>query len=156
MTNFDPLGFLLLFTVIPAVGAGIISITVAQLAARLGVGRYERTVFSILAVLIVLWIVTAVLVSLAMLQILAVVLAMVGAFAVTRNLRSTSYGWVLGVVLLYFAFTVLGISGIYRGVDQLGRPQGLIARHVAVFYYGGLLLFGAIGGTIAELVRSWW
>jgi nitrate/nitrite transporter NarK len=92
MTNFDPGAFLLLLTVIPAVVAGVVSITLAHLTARLGYGEYKTNVAALLAVLIIAWIVAAVLVSTNLLQILAVVLAMVGAFAVTWSITASSYG----------------------------------------------------------------
>lgn len=153
MTNFDPGGFLLLLTVIPAVVAGVVSITLAHVAARVGHGEYDTNVVVVLAVLIVAWIVAAIVVSTGMLQMLAVVLAMIGAFAVTRSVTVSSYGWVVGVVLLFATFIVLSAGGVYRGVDQTGRPQGLIARHLYLFYYSGLLIFGAIGGKVVALTR---
>lgn len=156
MTNFDPGGFLLLLTVIPAVVAGVISITLAHVAAWLGYGEYDTNVAVLLAVLISAWIVAAFLVSTSMLQILAVVLAMIGAFAVTRSITASSYGWVLGVVLLVAAFIVLSVGGVYRGVDQTGRPQGIIAQHLHLFYYSGLLIFGAIGGKVVEIIQHRW
>jgi predicted outer membrane lipoprotein len=156
MTSFDPGGLLLLLTVIPAVVAGVVSITLAHVAARLGYGTYDTNVVGILAVLLTAWTVAAFLVSTSMLQILAVVLAMIGAFAVTRSITASSYGWVLGVVLLFAAFSVLSAVGVYQGVDQTGRPQGLIARHLSLFYYGGLLIFGAIGGKLVEAVQRRW
>lgn len=148
MTNFDPGGFLVLLTVIPAVVAGVVSVGGAHVAARLGVGDYERNVVGILALMLVAWVVAALAISEAMLHILAVVLAMVGAYAVTRDVRSASYGWVLGVVLLYVAFAVLSWAGIYAGVDRTGTPQGLIARHLFAFYYAGLFASGAFGGGL--------
>lgn len=153
MTNFDPGGFLLLLTVIPAAVAGVVSITLAHVAARLGYGEYDTNVVGLLAVLIIAWIVAALFVSTGMLQILAVVLAMFGAFAVTRSITMSSYGWVLGILLLFAAFTVLSAVGLYRGVDQTGRPQGIIARHLDLFYYSGLLIFGAIGGAVVDVIR---
>lgn len=156
MTNFDPGGFLLLLTVIPAVVAGVISITLAHVAARLGYGEYDANVAVLLAVLIGAWIVAAFLVSTSMLQIIAVVLAMIGAFAATRSITASSYGWVLGVVLLFAAFIVLSAVGVYRGVDQTGRPRGIIAQHLHLFYYGGLLIFGAISGKVMEIIQHRW
>lgn len=156
MTNFDPGGFLLLLTVIPAVVAGAVSITLAHIAVRLGYGEYETNVAVLLAVLIAAWIVAALVISTSLLQILAVVLAMGGAFAVTRSISVSSYGWVLGVLLLFAAFTVLSVAGVYRGVDQTGRPQGIIAEHLVLFYYSGLLVFGAIGGKVVGLIRWHW
>lgn len=156
MTNFDPGGLLLLLTVIPAVAAGLVSITLAHVAAWVGYEEYETSVVVLLAVLISAWIVAAFLVSTSLLQILAVVLAMIGAFAVTRSITASSYGWVLGVVLLFVTFIVLSTVGVYRGVDQTGRPQGSIARHVDMFYYGGLLIYGAIGGKVVETIQYRW
>lgn len=156
MTNFDPGGFLLLLTVIPAVVAGVISITLAHVTAWLGYGEYDTSVAILLAVLIGAWIVIAFLVSTSMLQILAVVLAMIGAFAVTRSITASSYGWVLGVVMLFATFIVLSAVGVYRGVDQMGRPQGIIAQHLHLFYYGGLLIFGAISGKLVEITQGRW
>lgn len=154
MTNFDPGGFITLFTVLPSVVAGVVSIGVAHLASRLGYGDYERNVAAIVAVLLVGWAGTALLVSTSLLLILAVTLSMVGAFAVTRSVRATSYGWVLGVVLLFVAFAVLSALGVYRGVDQTGVPQGPFSRHVEGFYFGGLLVFGAIGGAVVRCSSS--
>lgn len=156
MTNFDPGGFLLLLTVIPAVVAGVISITLAHVAAWLGYGKYDTNVAVLLAVLLSAWIVAAFLVSTSLLQILAVVLAMIGAFAVTRSITASSYGWVLGVVLLVAAFIVVSAVGVYRGVDHTGRPQGIIAEHLHQFYYGGLLIFGAISGKVVEIIQDRW
>lgn len=152
VTNFDPAGFLLLLTVVPALAAGAISISLAHLVAGLGYGEYDTNVVVLLAALVGVWTVAAVAVSTSMLQILAVVLAMVGAFGVTRSVRAASYGWVLGVVLLFGAFVALSAVGVYRGVDQTGRPQGFIAEHLQLFYYGGLLAFGAIGGKLVAVV----
>jgi hypothetical protein len=104
VTNFDPAGFLVLLTVIPSVAAGIVSIGGAHLAARLGVETYERSVLAIVGALIAVWVVAAVVVSTAVLQVLAVTLAMVGAYAATRNVSLSSYVWVVGVVLLFVAF----------------------------------------------------
>lgn len=156
MTNFDPGGLLLLLTLIPAVVAGAVSITLANIAVRLGYGEYETNVAVLLAVLIAAWIVAAFVVSTSLLQILAVVLAMIGAFAVTRSISVSSYGWVLGVLLLFAAFTVLSVAGVYRGVDQSGRPQGIIAQHLVLFYYSGLLVSGAIGGKVVGVIRRQW
>lgn len=156
MTNFDPGGFLLLLTVLPTVVAGVVSITLAYVTAWLGYGEYETAVVALVVVLIGAWIVTAVLVSTSLLQILAVVFAMIGAFAVTRDITTSSYGWVLGVILLFAAFSVLSAVGVYRGVDQAGRPQGVIARHLSLFYYIGLLIFGAIGGKVVAMLRYWY
>lgn len=156
MTNFDPGGILILLTVIPAFIAGVVSITLAHIAERLGYGEYETNVAVLLAVLIAAWIVAAFVVSTSLLQILAVVLAMIGAFAVTRSISVSSYGWVLGVLILFAAFTVLSVAGVYRGVDQLGRPQGIIAQHLDLFYYTGLLVFGGIGGKVVGVIRRQW
>jgi len=156
MTNFDPGGLLLLLTVIPAVVAGAVSITLAHAAAWLGYGEYDTNVAVVLAILLAAWIVTAVFVSTSMLRILAVVLAMVGAFAVTRSVTVSSYGWVLGVVLLFAAFVVLSVADVYRGVDRTGRPLGIVARNLSLFYYGGLLVAGAVGGKVAEAIRCRW
>jgi hypothetical protein len=155
MTNFDPGGFLMLLTVIPAVVAGVVSIGLAHLVARLGYGTYETNVVSILAVMVVGWIAAALIVSNGMLTILAVVLAMVGAFAATRDVTASSYGWVFGVVLLFVAFVVLSALGIYRGVDNTGRPQDVISGNLGVFYAGGLFVFGAIAGKAVAMLREW-
>lgn len=155
MTNFDPGGFLLLLTVIPAVVGGAISIALAHGLARLGVGKYETDVTVIVAVLVLAWIVAAAFVSTSMLAILAVTLSMVGAYAVTRDVTATSYGWALGVVLLFAVFVVLSVLGVYRGVDASGRPQGLIAQHLFAFYATGLLVCGAIAGKAVAIVRAW-
>lgn len=152
MTNFDPGGFLLLLTVIPAVVAGAISIGVAELGSRLGYGSYDVLVAAVLGVLLLGWIGAALVVSTAMLQILAVTLSMVGAYAVTRSIRATSYGWVLGVVGLYVAFGVLTATGIYQGVDQQGVPQGVISRNLYAFYILGLFVSGALGGKLVGAV----
>lgn len=154
MTNFDPAGFLLLLTVIPSVVAGAVSISLAHLSARLGYGEYETNVAVVLGVLVVAWIAASLAVSTAMLQILAVTLAMVGAYAVTRSVTSASYGWVVGVVALFAAFAALSALGVYQGVDQSGRPQGVIARNLPAFYFGGLLVFGAVGGAAVHGVRA--
>lgn len=153
MTNFDPGGLLLLLTVIPAVVAGILSIAGASLAARLGFGTYETNVAAILAVMIVAWIAAAFVVSTAMLQILAVTLAMAGAYAATRSVAESSYGWVLGVIILFGAFTALSALGIYQGVDRTGRPQGILSQHFYWFYAGGLLAFGALGGRSVQVLN---
>lgn len=156
MTNFDPGGFLLLLTVIPAVVTGIVSIALAHVVAWVGYGEYETNVVVLLAFLISAWTVAAFFVSTSMLQILAVVVAMIGAFAVTRSITASSYGWVLGVVLLFATFIVFSAVGVYRGVDQTGRPQGIIARHLELFYYSGLLIYGAICGKVVETIRCRW
>jgi len=153
VTNFDPGGFIMLLTVLPATIAGVLSIGLARLASRFGYGGYERNVAAIVAVLLVGWVGAALVISTGMLLILAVTLSMVGAFAVTRSVRTTSYGWVLGVVLMFVAFGVLSALGIYRGVDQAGVPQGFISRHLEAFYFGGLLVFGAIGGVAVKAVQ---
>lgn len=150
MTNFDPGGLLMLLTVIPAVVAGAVSISGAHLLTRLGYGEYETTVAVILGILIVVWIGASLLITTSMLTILAVTLAMAGAFIVTRNITAASYGWVLGVVLLFAAFTAVSILGIYKGVDQTGRPQGLIAQHFYIFYAVGLFAFGAVCGKAVQ------
>ncbi|MDZ7850197.1 MAG: hypothetical protein U5K70_05085 [Halodesulfurarchaeum sp.] len=152
MTNFDPGGFLILLTVIPTVIAGATSIGVAHLTARLGYGDYDRNVVLLLVLMVSVWILAALLVTTSMLVILSVVLAMAGAYAATRNVTSASYGWVLGVLLLSVAFALLSAVWVYQGVDQLGRPQGLLSRHVSLFYAVGLVGFGALGGTVVELV----
>ena len=154
MTNFDPGGFLVLLTVIPAVVAGVISIGGAHLASRLGYGTYETNVAILVGLMIVGWIGAALVVSTSMLQILAVTLSMVGAFAATRSITASSYGWVLGVVLLFVAFLGLSAVGVYKGVDQTGVPQGPIARHLFSFYSGGLFVFGAVGGKAVELFQQ--
>jgi hypothetical protein len=152
MTNFDPGGFLVLLTVIPAVVAGVTAITLAHLAARVGYGDYERNVVLVLAVLAAAWMVASLVVSASMLLILAVGLAVLGAYAVTRDVRQTSYGWVLGVVFLYVAFGVLAWTGVYAGVDATGRPQGVIASNLFVSYSLGLFLCGAVGGAVVRLL----
>jgi hypothetical protein len=152
MTNFDPGGLLVLLTVIPALVAGVASIAIAHVGARVGIGTYERNVAAVLAVLAVAWIVASLFVSTSMLHVLAVALAVLGAYAVTRDVRQTSYGWVLGVVLLYVAFAVLAWTGLYAGVDATGRPRGVIARNLFVSYYVGLFACGALGGAIVGLV----
>lgn len=155
MTNIDPGGILVLLTVIPAVVAGAVSITLAHVAARLGYGTYERNVWAILGILVAIWILASLVVSTAMLQILAVSLSMLGAYATTRDRSDTSYGWVLGVVLLYVGFAILAWTGLYAGVDRTGQPQGLIARNLIAFYYGGLFAGGALGGAIVAFLRGW-
>jgi len=152
VTNFDPGGVLVVATVLPSAIAGVLSIGGAHIAARLGVADYDTTVVTILAVLTVAWVVTAVLVSTSLLQILGVGLTVVGAYAVTRSVRATSYAWVLGVVLFFAAFVALSVLGVYQGVDQRGRPQDPLARNLAVVYYGGVLAFGVIGGAVVRLV----
>lgn len=156
MTNFDPGGLLALLTLLPAVVAGAVSVVAAHLADRLGVAAYERAVVAALALLVLAWVAAALVVSTGMLTILLVVLAMVGAYAATRDVTAASYGWVLGVVLLFLAFLVLSELGIYQGVDETGRPQGLLARHLMAFYAGGLFAFGAIGGAIVRGVLDRW
>lgn len=156
MTNFDPAGFLLLLTVIPALVAGVVSIGLAEVASRLGYGSYDNLVVAILGLLLLAWIGAAFVVSTSMLLILAVTLSMVGAYAVTRNVRVASYGWVLGVVGLYLAFAVLAATGVYKGVDQQGIPQGVIAQYLQVFYLGGLLVFGAVGGKLVDVLAAHW
>ncbi len=156
MTNFDPGGFLMLLTVIPAIAAGAVSIGMAHLTARLGLGDYETNVAVVLATLLLGWIAAAFVVSTGMLQILAVTLAMAGAYGTTRSVAASSYGWVLGVVLLFVTYAGVAAMGIYKGVDQTGRPQGLLSRHLRVFYYAGLLGFGAVGGKAVQAVRRRW
>jgi hypothetical protein len=156
MTNIDPGGLLVALTVIPAVIAGTVSVGTAHLVARLGYGTYERAVLAVLAVLVVGWVGAALVVSTSMLHILAVTLSMVGAFAVTQSVRSASYGWVLGVVLFFVAFLGMDWLGLYQGVDGSGRARGIVARHLFAFYYGGLFLFGAVGGKIVEEGRKRW
>lgn len=150
MTNFDPGGFLLLLTVIPSVVAGAVSITVAGLAARFGYGEYESNVVVILGALVAAWIGAAFAISTSMLLILAVTLAMVGAYAATRSVTAASIGWVVGVLLLFAAFAVASSLGIYRGVDQTGTPQGLVAQYLPAFYAVGLFVCGAIGGKAVQ------
>jgi hypothetical protein len=94
VTNFDPGGLLLLLTVIPSAVAGVVSVGVAHLAARLGYGEYDSNVAIVLGVLAAAWVVASLLVSTEMVQILAVGLAMVGAFAVTRSVTwLPTAGW---------------------------------------------------------------
>lgn len=154
MTNFDPGGLLMLLTVIPAVVAGVASVGLAHLGARLGVGEYETNVAVVLAVLLFAWIAASLVVSTDMLRILAVTLSMLGAYLVTRNVADASYGWVLGVLLLFVAFLSLDALGIYGGVDRSGRPQGLLARHLFAVYYLGLFLAGVIAGKAVDLSRD--
>lgn len=90
MTNFDPVGFLMLLTVIPAVVAGAISVGVSQLTSRHGYGDYETTVAAVVGVLIIGWIGVSLLVTTSMMQILAVMLSMIGAFAATRSITASS------------------------------------------------------------------
>ncbi|PSQ59663.1 MAG: hypothetical protein BRD23_03860 [Halobacteriales archaeon SW_9_67_25] len=156
MTNFDPGGFLVLLTTIPAVVAGVVSVGLAHLAARLGYGDYETNVAAIVGALVVVWIAAALVVSTAMLYVLLVALAMVGAFAATRSVSAASYGWVLGVVGVFVAFTVLAALGVYQGVDQRGVPQDVISRNLAIFYTVGLLAFGAAGGKGVQVVGRRW
>lgn len=156
MTNVDPGGLLVVLTVVPAVVAGIVSIAGAKLAARLGYGTYETNVAVSVGAMIVAWIAASLLISTSMLQILAVVLSMVGAYAVTRSITASSYGWVLGVGLLFVAFVGLDAIGVYRGVDQTGRPQGILARHLLWFYAAGLFGFGAVGGRAVQAVGRRW
>ncbi|MFB6232727.1 MAG: hypothetical protein ABEH61_00560 [Haloarculaceae archaeon] len=156
MTNFDPGGFLVLLTAIPAVVAGVFSVSLAHLTARLGYGDYETNVIVIVGVLLAGWAVAAFVISTAMLYILAVTLSMAGAFAVTRSVTDASYGWVLGVVLLFLAFTVLATAGIYQGVERTGAPQGLVARHLAVSYLVGLFVCGAAGGKAVQILGRRW
>lgn len=156
MTNVDPGGLLVLLTVIPAVVAGGFSIGLAHLVAWLGDVSYRRTVWVVLGVLVLAWIVAALVVvgEATMLYVLAVGVAMLGAFVVTRDVSATSYGWVLGVVLLYLGFAVLSWAGLYAGVDRAGRPQGIIARNLLVFYLGGLFAGGMVGGAVVRWVRD--
>lgn len=156
MTNFDPGGLLLLLTVIPTVVAGTVSIGVAKFVAWLGYGDYETDVVVSLGAMIVAWIAASLVVSTEMLQILAVTLSMVGAYAVTRSITASSYGWVLGVVLLFIAFVGLDALGLYQGVDRTGRPQGLISQHFYWFYAVGLFGFGALGGKAVEAFGRRW
>lgn len=156
MTNFDPGGFLVLLTTIPAVIAGVVSIGLAHLVARLGYGDYETNVAAILGALVVAWVGAALVVTTGMLYVLLVVLSMVGAYAATRSVSAASYGWVLGVAGLFVAFTVLAAVGVYQGVDQRGVPQDIISRNLAVSYTVGLLAFGALGGKGVQVVREWW
>ncbi len=152
MTNFDPGGFLLLLTVIPALVAGVVSVGLAEIGARLGYGSYDRLVSGVLGLLLLGWIGAALVVSTSMLQILAVTLAMVGAYAVTRSIRATSYAWVVGVIGLFLAFWVLSAVGVYRGVDGNGVPQGVIARNLMAFYTMGLFVSGAVGGMLVQAI----
>lgn len=156
MTNFDPGGFLILLTTIPAVIAGVVSVGLAHLTARLGYGDYETNVAALLGVLVVGWVGAALVVSTAMLYVLLVVLSMVGAYAATRSVSAASYGWVLGVVGVFVAFTVLAALGIYQGVDRSGVPQDFISRNLAVSYTVGLLAFGAAGGKAVQVGRRLW
>lgn len=156
MTNVDPGGLLVLLTVIPAVVAGVASITIARLVAWAGYGTYGRTVWAVLGVLALAWIVAVLVVvgDATMLFVLAVGLAMIGADAVTRDASATSYGWVLGVVILYLGFAVLSWTGLYAGVDRTGRPQGVVARNLLAFYLGGLFAGGMVGGAIVRCLRD--
>lgn len=156
VTNFDPGGFLMLLTVIPAVAAGFVSVGLALLTSRIGYGDYETNVVMIVGLMLVGWLVTALIITTSMLQILAVSLAMVGAFAVTRSVTAASIGWVLGVVLLFVVFIGLDVLSIYQGVDPTGRPTGLISRHLYAFYYGGLLVCGGVGGKAVQSVLERW
>lgn len=153
MTNFDPGGLLLLLTVVPAVVAGAVSVGVATLASRLGYGAYERNVAAVLGVLLAGWVVASLLVSTAMLRILAVTLAMAGAFVATRDVAASSFGWVLGVVLLFAAFAALSALGLYAGVDRTGTPRGPLSRHFLAVYHVGLFAAGAVGGLAVQAVR---
>jgi predicted outer membrane lipoprotein len=153
VTNFDPGGFLVLLTVIPAVVAGAVSVGLAQVSARFGYGDYETNVAAVLGVLVLGWIAAALVVSTSMLYILAVTLAMAGAFAATRSVSAASYGWVLGVVLLFAAFAVLAALGVYEGVDRAGQPQDPVSRNLAAFYVGGLFALGAAGGKAVQFVQ---
>ena len=153
MTNFDPGGFLVLLTVIPAVVAGTVSVGLAQVSAGLGYGDYESNVAAVLGVLLLGWIAASFVVSTGMLYILAVALAMAGAFAATRSVSATSYGWVLGVVLLFVAFAGLSAAGVYQGVDGAGQPRDPVSRNLAAFYAGGLFAFGVVGGKAVQLVQ---
>ena len=155
MTNFDPGGLLVLLTVIPSLVAGAVSIAGGHVAARLGYGRYEANVAALLGLLLLAWIAAALVVSTAMLTVLAVVLAMAGAYLASRDVAAASYGWVLGVVLLYVAFAALAAVGLYHGVDSRGRPVGVIARNVYAFYAGGLFACGAVGGAVVGRFRRW-
>jgi len=156
VTNFDPGGFLVLLTTIPAVVAGAVSIGLAHLIDRLGYVDYERAVVAILGVLVFAWVIAALVVSTAMLYILIVTLAMVGAYAATRSVRAASYGWVLGVVLLFLAFAVLSALGVYKGVDQSGTPQDFISQNLAISFFVGLFVCGAVGGKTVQLGQRLW
>lgn len=156
MTNFDPGGFLMLFTVIPTVVAGVISIGTALLVSRLDIADYDTAVVVVLTLLVVGWTGGAIVIGTGMLQILAVVLAMLGAFLVTQNVRAASVGWVLGVVLFFAAFVTISVIGIYQGVDQTGTPQDVISRNLRLFYHVGLLVFGAIGGKLTAIGFDQW
>lgn len=144
----------MLFTVIPAVVAGVISIGLANLAARRGYGEYDTAVIGILGVLLVAWVIAAFVVSTSLLTILAVTLAMAGAYLVTRSITAASYGWVLGVVLMFAVFVVLSVTNIYQGVNQTGIPQGFIAQNLQIFYFAGLLVFGAIAGKTVAILQQ--
>jgi lysylphosphatidylglycerol synthetase-like protein (DUF2156 family) len=156
VTNFDPGGFLVLLTVIPAVIAGAVSVGLAHLLARLGYADYETGVVAVLGLLLLAWIGAALLIETTMLVILAVTLSMAGAYVATRSVRTASYGWVLGVVLMFLAFGAASAAGIYQGVDQSGVPQGLLARNVGVAYAVGLFVFGLAGGGVVRLLRALW
>lgn len=156
MTNFDPGGFLVLLTVIPSVVGGALAIAGAHAAARLGYGDYEHIVLVLTGVLLAVWIGLALRYSTSMLLILSVVLAMVGAYVVTRNVAAASYGWVLGVVFLYLGFALLSRVGLYQGVDSRGAPQGLIAANLPEFYWGGLFVCGVLGGAVVAGVKRMW
>lgn len=151
MTNFDPGGLLLFLTVIPAVIAGVVSISGAHLLTRLGYGEYETTVTVILGILIAVWICASLLITPSMLTILAATLAMAGAFIVTRDITAASYGWILGVLLLFVVFTAASSLGIYTGVSHTGRPQGLISKHFYLFYAAGLFTCGAVCGKVVQI-----
>lgn len=153
MTNIDPGGFLILLTVIPAVVAGVVSVALAHILARFGYGGYERNVVAVLGVMVAAWIGAALTVSSGMLNILAVALAMLGAYAATRSIRASSYGWVLGVLLLLFAFWVLAAAGVYQGVDPTGVPKGIISQHLMLFYTAGLFVCGAVAGMAVRFIQ---
>jgi hypothetical protein len=91
-----------------------------------------------------------------MLYVLVVTLAMVGAYAATRSVRAASYGWMLGVVLLFFVFTALAALGVYKGVDQSGIPQDFISRNLAVSFVVGLFVCGAVGGKAVQVGQRLW
>ncbi|PTD94719.1 hypothetical protein C9439_01000 [archaeon SCG-AAA382B04] len=94
----------------------------AHFASYAGYGEYERNVVFVLGFMVMFWIVAAFIINNSMLIVLSVVFAMVGAYATTGNIIVASYGWVLGVFLLYLAFPVLTFLGIYQGVNQQGVP----------------------------------
>lgn len=67
--------------------------------------------------LIIGWIGVSLLVTTSLRQILAVTFSMIGAFAVTRSITASSYGWVLGVVLMFAAF--IGLNALVPRLQAL-------------------------------------